>query len=506
MTTPAPSGRSPARLWTKLLALALSVVAAIGVAEVLLRSFRDTSATHRISGPEWAGSLAEHPDLGAVYRPHSEMRTYYPDNPRGYFLKDDRRAGLWNLRVGAGNDAALVFPAADPDAVRVDIRQAASPAAYDVQVNHPHLALTAGRTYRVVVRLRAPAPRPLAVGVARAHAPWDGLGLYQPVTAGPDAETSQFDFVASATDDNARVHFDLGGSAVPVEIAAFQLVALPAGTRVDAPQPDRFYVAYQFNALGCRGPDYAIPRPAGTSRVLILGDSYTLGAGVHEPDTFARQLEPRLQEHGPPSGRVEVINCGVSGYSTREEALFYRLIGARYEPDVVLVVMVFNDDMSFLDEVRRGYVNRQPDRLEAWSRVWAALQDFRYRRPRPDFSGSVTHVRELDRDVRANGARLALVIFRDACLSGSDSRPWDRLADTVRHGLQGASIPVLDFKATADTDAGRSLCAKYSETELLVHSGRGDAGLDGHPNEIVHRALAAEIAAFFERERLLRRP
>ena len=486
--------------------MALSIVVAIGLTEILLRLLRPPTAPGAVSGPEWVGSLAEHPELGVVYRPHSEMRTYYPDNPRGYFLQDDRRAGLWNLRLGTGNEARLIFPASDPDVVGVEIRKAETNAVYDVQLNHPHLVLSAGRSYRVTFRLRAPRPRPVTVGVAQAHAPWDGLGLYQTVTAGPDAEPRQVDFVASASDDNARVHFDLGGSTVPVEIAGVQLIALPDGTRVDAPQRDRFYVAYQFNELGCRGPDYAIPKPAGTSRVMILGDSYTLGAGVHEPDTFARQLEPLLHANAQPTGRVEVINCGVSGYSTREEALFYRLIARRYEPDVVLVVMVFNDDMSFLEEVRRGYINRQPSRLEAWSRVWAAVQDFRHRRPPPDFSRSVAHVRDLDRDVRADGARLALVIFRDACISGSDARPWDRLADTMKQGLQGTSIPVLDFKASPDTEAGRPLCAQYSETDLLVHRGTGPAGLDGHPNEIVHKVAAAEIAAFLHRARLLRRP
>ena len=490
----------------KLLALALSIVAAIGLAELLLRLFRTAAAPAAISGPEWVGSLAEHPELGVVYRPHSEMKAYYPDNPRGYFLKEDRRAGLWNLRLGAGSEAKLMLPAADPDAVGVDIRRAVTPALYDVQLNYSHLALTAGRSYRVMFRLRAPSARPVTVGVARAHAPWDGLGLYQPVTAGPQAEPMQIDFVASASDDNARVHFDLGGSTIPVEIAGFQLRALPEGTRVDAPERDRFYVAYQFNELGCRGPDYAIPPPAGTSRVLILGDSYTLGAGIHEQDTFARQLEPLLQGNAPPTSRVEVINCGVSGYGTREEALFYRLIARRYDPEVVLVVMVFNDDMSFVDEVRRGYVNRQPSRLETSWRVWGAVQNFRHRRPAPDFSGSVAHVRELDRDVRTDGGRLALVIFRDACISGSDARPWDRLADTMKQGLQGTSIPVLDFKASADTEAGRLLCTQYRESELLVHPGTGLVGLDGHPNEIVHRVAAAEIAAFLQRERLLRRP
>ena len=70
-------------------------------------------------GPEWVGEvISPHPTLGVTYRPGSALKTYYPDNPRGYFEADDPRAVAWWLRVAAEGEATLVMPPDSPDIVR----------------------------------------------------------------------------------------------------------------------------------------------------------------------------------------------------------------------------------------------------------------------------------------------------------------------------------------------------------------------------------------------------
>ena len=57
---------------------------------------------------------------------------------------------------------------------------------------------------------------------------------------------------------------------------------------------DRNGVEMAVNKLGLRGPEVAQEKPAGTLRLLGLGDSFTFGVGVGEEHTFLRRLDGRL--------------------------------------------------------------------------------------------------------------------------------------------------------------------------------------------------------------------
>ena len=71
-------------------------------------------------------------------------------------------------------------------------------------------------------------------------------------------------------------------------------------------------VPVKTNSLGLRGPEPAVPKPAGTFRVVCLGDERVLGAGVRRQKTFCFQLQQLLQSRT--SMTVEVLNAGVPGY------------------------------------------------------------------------------------------------------------------------------------------------------------------------------------------------
>lgn len=68
------------------------------------------------------------------------------------------------------------------------------------------------------------------------------------------------------------------------------------------------------NSRGLRGGEITTPKPAGTRRLLFLGDSFTMGKGVDEADTFAARVGERLgaAAAGP---RWEVVNAGVDSYA-----------------------------------------------------------------------------------------------------------------------------------------------------------------------------------------------
>lgn len=102
-----------------------------------------------------------------------------------------------------------------------------------------------------------------------------------------------------------------------------------------------FDILIRINSRGLRGPEYDYPKPAGTKRVLILGDSFAEGYYVDEPQTARAVLEEGLNA-GPCRG-WEVVNGGTIAYSTDQEYLFFREEGHRYQPDLVTLLFYHND-------------------------------------------------------------------------------------------------------------------------------------------------------------------
>ena len=101
-------------------------------------------------------------------------------------------------------------------------------------------------------------------------------------------------------------------------------------------------VRIRINAAGFRDDvDYPQEKPAGTSRVVLLGDSFTFAGKVALADTMAKGIEARLREAS--TRRWEVLNLAVPGYNTEQEATTLEDVGQGYAPDVVVVAFVLND-------------------------------------------------------------------------------------------------------------------------------------------------------------------
>ena len=113
-----------------------------------------------------------------------------------------------------------MFPVADLERVRVDIRKTKTRTAWDIELNRQDLQVTSNHRYAVQFRARADRSRRIGVGFARAHEPWTSLGLYLVLNLTSEWRTFHEEFLASADDDNARIHFDLGGRNIGVELTS----------------------------------------------------------------------------------------------------------------------------------------------------------------------------------------------------------------------------------------------------------------------------------------------
>src|SRR5262245_56290373 len=110
--------------------------------------------------------------------------------------------------------------------------------------------------------------------------------------------------------------------------------------RTSRKKTSEFDVTFAINERGLRGPVVPYEKAADESRIVFAGDSFCLGYTVEEKDLFLDILGERLRAEGR---NLSVVNGGTEGYSTDQEALWFRDEGVRYAPDVAILCFYPND-------------------------------------------------------------------------------------------------------------------------------------------------------------------
>lgn len=277
------------------------------------------------------------------------------------------------------------------------------------------------------------------------------------------------------TDDLIRLEFVPAGGLGSLEIR--DLIV----SQVDGPSgplADRFAVTYRFNRDGFRDRDWSESKPADTFRIAVLGDSFTCGMGTHENDTFPRQLEAYLNRTRPTTApRYEVMNFGIPGWDTVQERRSYQQVARRYHPDLVLLVMVSNDDMSASEEQAAGLC--EPPAKEGPGVL--KLLKSAGRGDRPGFARPCEEALALNEELKKDKSRFAIVLY----ITG-ETDEWKRLESQVTAGLAGSGIPMIN------------VWDKLSkERDIFVHA------IDLHPNDVAHRVSAEAVGRFLRAEKLV---
>lgn len=205
------------------------------------------------------------------------------------------------------------------------------------------------------------------------------------------------------------------------------------------------------NALGFLDREVAPKLPAGTQRIVVLGDSFVEAVQVPIEQKFHVVLEQRLGDRGV---RVATHAFGASGSGTSNELAFYEAFASRLAPAPALViVLVVNNDVpnnsSLLEAVRNGWHPEHPPRLffevsgDAIGRIpvdpgWA---EHRLPVPEPVTTRSWLDASRVVRWVHANVA----------AMTGSDIQPvfdlytrrleWLRRTPAWRDALEGWNWP-----------------------------------------------------------------
>lgn len=103
----------------------------------------------------------------------------------------------------------------------------------------------------------------------------------------------------------------------------------------------------RINRHGMRdNREISIQKTAESYRIAVLGDSYAEAMQLPVENSFSRVLEGKLNEcNAFGKKKVEVLNFGVSGYSTAQELQTLRHRVWQFQPDLVLLAFLSGNDV-----------------------------------------------------------------------------------------------------------------------------------------------------------------
>ena len=91
--------------------------------------------------------------------------------------------------------------------------------------------------------------------------------------------------------------------------------------------------AIAINSLGLREREIGYAKPPGVTRILVLGNSVTVGFEVPPEEVFTRVMEDELARLGC---KAQVINAACRGWGSDQALIYLRREGLKYHPDLVL--------------------------------------------------------------------------------------------------------------------------------------------------------------------------
>ena len=100
--------------------------------------------------------------------------------------------------------------------------------------------------------------------------------------------------------------------------------------KIDCRQP------VEINSLGLREREIGYEKPPGLYRVLVLGNSVTVGFEVPAEKVLTRVMEDEFSRVGH---KAQVINAACRGWGSDQSLVFLEQEGLKYHPDLVVYVI-----------------------------------------------------------------------------------------------------------------------------------------------------------------------
>lgn len=289
---------------------------------------------------------------------------------------------------------------------------------------------------------------------------------------------------------------------IGIEVTIRVLERRPRSTWSD--RPTLFFMP--SSATDMEDAAYTSIKQSDVFRISVLGDSFTFGPRMQLEDTFPKRLE-RWLNLNQQSPRVEVINRGFSGSSTKDQVNLART-ELRGKPDLLILQITLNDaeehrlspeekaarfgasqlQVPLLKNLRflQFIFNRLNNTASRKEYVRYHASSFEKPETYEPFRKSLQSIAASCKD---NGTKIIAVIFPMFDFPFNENYPFQKTHEIIQSTLRSIEVPFLDLLPIYDGIPNEHL--------LVV------PGIDNHPNEIAHRMAAERILLYLRRNHLL---
>lgn len=294
-----------------------------------------------------------------------------------------------------------------------------------------------------------------------------------------------------------------------IEFTMWALYDEPWYLELTKEQADTSARDYRKNNFQLRDDPYPIPPPASHRRILLLGDSFTFGLGVHDDRAiFSERVERQLNRSYslPDIEYFHVMNGGIPGSLTHRWLELWNKIGDVYQPDLVLIVFFLRDGTrtasipDFFGVIQQEITQRNRasllyqasysyrrfrdnlDRREVGERYTQKFRDsyFGGEQDTEEWRFAQENLREIRDRVRATGAEVGFVVF-PILVELNDRYPFLGIVELLEEYATANHMPVLNLLPAYMGKSGPALWV---------------SSYDQHPNAAGHAIAAAEITPF----------
>ena len=248
------------------------------------------------------------------------------------------------------------------------------------------------------------------------------------------------------------------------------------------------------NSLGLRDNEYSVRKDVGNKRIVVIGDSFTLGWGVELDQTFCKRLERMFRRE---SDEYEVINMGVGNYNSVMEVELFKQKGLQLEPDLVILMFFLNDteavprgrsrlaDAFIRHSYFYAFLFERHLRLKSrfleesgWRSYYSSLYS---RKNQENIEAASTAIRDLISLCRRNDIEILVANIPE--LRNLEDYEFGVATDYICGLAEEGGVPFVDLLPSLTAHKPESLWVS-----------REDPHANGRANEIIARRLYEEIA------------